>query len=124
MVAAFNVFGLVVVPLGLWRGWSFIYVFWWRALHLASLAVVAAQKLLGRSCFLTSWESSLRSGSTMAGKATWVQNLGDRLLFWDLPIWFFGVLYALAFAYALFLWRLVPPRHAAAPSQSDAATDL
>ncbi|MDQ2818187.1 MAG: DUF2784 domain-containing protein, partial [Candidatus Eremiobacteraeota bacterium] len=96
MVAAFNVFGLVVVPLGLWRGWSFIYVFWWRALHLASLAVVAAQKLLGRSCFLTSWESSLRSGSTMAGKATWVQNLGDRLLFWDLPIWFFGVLYALA----------------------------
>ena len=40
-VIAFNLFGLVAIPLGAWRGWAFVRVRWWRALHLASLAVVA-----------------------------------------------------------------------------------
>ncbi len=40
-VIAFNLFGLVAIPLGAWRGWAFVRVRWWRALHLASRAVVA-----------------------------------------------------------------------------------
>ncbi|MBC5824726.1 MAG: DUF2784 domain-containing protein [Candidatus Eremiobacteraeota bacterium] len=107
-VAAFNVFGLLAVPLGLWRGWRFVSIFWWRALHLASLALVALQKLLGRSCFLTLWESKLRAG-TVVGQTTWFQNMADRVLFWNLPLWFFGLLYALVLAYALFLWHWAPP---------------
>jgi hypothetical protein len=37
-VVLFNVFGLVVVPIGAWRGWEFVRIFWWQALHLAMLA--------------------------------------------------------------------------------------
>ncbi|HUZ32935.1 MAG TPA: DUF2784 family protein, partial [Xanthobacteraceae bacterium] len=61
-VIAFNVFGLVVIPLGGWLGWRFVRILWWRALHLALLAVVALQALFGRACFLTLWQAALQQG--------------------------------------------------------------
>ena len=47
VVIAFNVFGLVAIPLGAWSSWKFVRVFWWRALHLALLGIVALQAVLG-----------------------------------------------------------------------------
>lgn len=106
-VILFNLFGLIVIPLGGWRGWSFVRVFWWRALHLAILAVVALQALLGRACFLTIWQSALEgeAGSPPPLIASWV----SRLIFWPLPLWFFAALYGAVWIYALLLWRFVPP---------------
>src|ERR1700737_4961947 len=49
VVIAFNVFGLVAIPLGAWSGWKFVRVFWWRALHLGLLGIVALQAVLGRN---------------------------------------------------------------------------
>jgi len=57
VVIAFNVFGLVAIPLGAWGGWKFVRVFWWRTLHLGLLGIVALQAVVGRACFLTIWES-------------------------------------------------------------------
>lgn len=110
-VILFNVAGLVVIPVGAWRGWRFVRIFWWRALHLAILALVAVQALLARACFLTLWQSALqqRAGEAASGAplvARWVHDL----IFWPLPLWFFAVLYVVVCLYALLLWRLVPPR--------------
>lgn len=106
-VIAFNVGGLVVIPLGAWRGWRWVGEFWWRLAHLASLAVVAVQALAGRACFLTLWQSELESGRAAPPLiAHWV----DRLIFWPLPAWFFAALYVLVWLYVLWLWRRVPPR--------------
>ncbi|MGH6975969.1 MAG: DUF2784 domain-containing protein [Stellaceae bacterium] len=109
-VIAFNVFGLVVIPLGAWRGWRFVRVAWWRALHLALLAVVALQALFGRACFLTLWQAALEQDAGRAASrepliARWV----DSVIFWNLPIWFFAALYVVVWLYALALWRWVPP---------------
>ncbi len=52
-IVLFNVFWLVAIPLGVWQGWTFIRNFWWRIAHLVSLAIVAAQVIAGRLCFLT-----------------------------------------------------------------------
>src|SRR5690242_15145164 len=60
LVVLFNVFGMIAIPLGAWRGWAFVRVFWWRALHLAILALVAVQAVLGQACFLTLWQSDLQ----------------------------------------------------------------
>jgi hypothetical protein len=106
-VILFNLFGMVAVPLGHWRGWRFVRIRWWRALHLAALAAVAAQALLGRACFLTLWQQALRGMS--AGGTPLIMTWVNRLLFWPLPIWFFAALYVLVFLYVLLLWRLVPP---------------
>lgn len=77
-----NVFGLVVVPLGAWRGWAFVRVFWWRALHLALLALVAVQATLGKACFLTLWEVALEREAG-GGEAVMplIQGWIERLLF-------------------------------------------
>ena len=112
-VVLFNLFGMVAVPLGYWRGWRFVRVRWWRALHVAALAAVAGQALLGRACFLTLWQDALLG--TPGRPTPLVMGWVDRLLFWPLPMWFFAALYAAVFLYVLLLWRLVPPGVTPAP---------
>jgi hypothetical protein len=48
VVIAFYELGLVAIPLGAWSGWKFVRVFWWRALHLGLLGVVALQAVLAQ----------------------------------------------------------------------------
>jgi hypothetical protein len=110
-VVLFNVGGLIAIPFGARRGWRFVYVFWWRALHLGLLFLVAAQALLGRACFLTLWQSALETASGAPADTTpLVQRWAEAVLFWDLPLWVFTALYILVLAYAVFLWWRVPPQ--------------
>ncbi|KQW73249.1 hypothetical protein ASE17_09935 [Phenylobacterium sp. Root77] len=104
-VIAFNLFGLVAIPLGAWRGWAFVRVRWWRLLHVVSLAVVAAQALAGRACFLTLWQGEL-SGT---GEEPLIMRFVNGVIYWPLPMWAFTAAYAAVFVYALALWKLVPP---------------
>ena len=105
-VIAFNLFGLVAIPLGAWRGWSFVRVRWWRALHLASLAVVALQALAGRACFLTIWQDDMSGSAT---EQPLIMRVVNGLIYWPLPMWVFTAAYAAVFVYVLALWRFVPP---------------
>ena len=111
-VILFNLFGMVVIPLGAWRGWDFVRIFWWRALHVAILALVAVQAVLQQVCFLTAWQSDLlRCAGEAASDQPLIARVVNRLIFWPLPLWFFAALYIAICAYVLLLWRLVPPRH-------------
>jgi len=104
-IVAFNIFGLIVIPLGAWRGWAFVHYPVWRLLHLGSLAVVAVQAAFGQACFLTIWHADLsgqQSDTPMI--MAWINNL----ILWPLPMWMFAIGYLLIFLYALALVRLVP----------------
>ena len=105
-VIAFNVFGLVAVPLGAWCGWRFVRVRWWRWLHVFSMGVVGLQALAGRACFLTLLEDALAGRAT---RAPLIMRLINGLIYWSLPPWVFEVAYVALFFYALALLRLVPP---------------
>ncbi|MGH7097656.1 MAG: DUF2784 domain-containing protein [Stellaceae bacterium] len=107
-IILFNLFGLVAVPLGAARGWRFVHVPWWRVLHLAMLAAVAGQAVVGRACILTVWQYDLAGGAAtpMPLIAGWI----DRTIYWPLPLWVFAVLYVLIFGYAVALLWLVPLR--------------
>lgn len=120
-IIAFNVFGLIVIPLGAWAGWRFIRVLWWRALHLLALLVVALQAVLGRACFLTLWESDLaaRAGETNS-TVPLIQGWITKLVFWPFPIWVFAALYIAIALYTIALWLLAPPRWPWASPLSDA----
>ncbi|MDE2149732.1 MAG: DUF2784 family protein [Gammaproteobacteria bacterium] len=107
LVIAFNVAGLILIPVGGWRGWRWVRGFWWRLVHLLSLAAVAAQALAGRACFLTIWQARLAGH---AGAAPLIAGWIDRLIYWPLPLWVFALAYTLILIYALALWRVVPPR--------------
>jgi hypothetical protein len=106
LVIAFNVVGLAVIPLGAARGWGWVRIGWWRALHLASWAIVAVQAALGRACFLTVWQDRL-TGS--AGEPPLIMRWINSVIFWPLPIWVFGAAYLALFVAVIALWRLVPP---------------
>ena len=105
VVIAFSVFGLVAIPLGAWGGWRGVRVFWWRALHIGILGIVALQAVLGRACFLTIWEGDLlRLAGQMASNEPLIQQWVNRAIYWPLPLWVFAVLYVTVCVYALLLW--------------------
>jgi hypothetical protein len=38
------------------------------------------------------------------------QSIGEHVLYWNLPLWFFAALYSALFAFVAFLWFAVPPK--------------
>ena len=106
-VIAFNILGLIAIPLGAAFHWAWVRVRWWRGLHLASWAVVALQAALGRACFLTGWQDQLTGA---ASAPPLIERWVEGLIYWPLPIWVFGAIYLVLFAAVIAFWRLVPPR--------------
>jgi hypothetical protein len=107
LVIAFNVLGLAAIPVGARLGWAWVRLRGWRALHLASWGLVAAQALLGRACILTIWQDRLAGGGPEPPLvARWVNGL----IYWPLPIWVFGALYIALFAAVVGFWMWPPTR--------------
>lgn len=111
LIAAFITGGLLLIWLGAAAGWHWVRDPWFRLLHLAAIAIVALEALLGAACPLTLWEDLLRGGPqprSFVGR--WVQ----ALLYYDAPERLFTALYVFwALATLVTLW-LVPPRKRAA----------
>jgi Protein of Unknown function (DUF2784) len=105
-VIAFNVAGLIVIPLGAWLGWRIVRVGWLRLLHLALLAVVVAQALAGRACILTIWQNELTGNRQMPEPM--VMRWVDRVIYWNLPIWVFALIYSFVFLYVVALSVFIP----------------
>jgi len=105
-VIAFNVLGLVAIPIGAALDWGWVRVRWWRVLHIASWSVVALQAALGRACFLTVWQDQLTGGGA---QPPLIERWVERAIYWPLPIWVFAAIYLVLFAAVVALWRLVPP---------------
>jgi hypothetical protein len=105
-VIAFNVAGLIVIPVGAWRGWRIVRIAWLRLLHLALLGVVAAQALAGRACILTIWQNDLTHGPQPAEPL--IMRWVDGLIYWNLPMGFFDALYVAVFLYVVVLVLLAP----------------
>lgn len=109
---AFVIVGLALIWIGWWRRWAFVRNFWFRAAHLAAIAVVAAESLASFVCPLTTWEDRLRllAGGEQRYEGSFVQHWLHNLMFFDLSERVFTILYIVFFLLvALSLW-LVPPQ--------------
>jgi Protein of Unknown function (DUF2784) len=110
-IVVFIVGGLVLVWIGALLDWSWVRHRGFRYLHLAAIALVALEALLGIACPLTVWEDLLRGGVRPESFiARWVH----RLLFYRAPEWVFTATYLLWTLATLATLRLVPPRRKAA----------
>jgi hypothetical protein len=107
-IIAFNVLGLIAIPLGAHFAWSFVRERLWRMLHVLSWAVVTLQALAGRACFLTDWQHELAGGE--GNPDPLIARLVNAAIYWRLPLWLFAVLYAAIFAIVLALFWIVPTR--------------
>ena len=109
-IAGFIVLGLILVWAGALAGWAWIRNPWFRYTHLAAVAFVAAEALLGVACPLTLWEDLLRGG---ARPDSFIGRWVYRLLYYQAPEWLFTALYAAWAAATLFTLQFVPPRRTA-----------
>ena len=109
----FVIGGLAAILVGNFRGWRFVNAWWFRAAHLAAIAVVAAQAWLGITCPLTTLESALRvKAGGAAYETSFIEHWLARFLYYDAPAWVFTAAYTLfGLAVAAAWWRF-PPRSA------------
>jgi Protein of Unknown function (DUF2784) len=110
LIVAFIIGGLALVWLGAALGWRWVRNPGFRYGHLAAIAVVAAEALLGIACPLTVWEDMLRGGvqaDSFVGR--WVRSL----LYYQAPEWLFTTAYVGWAAATLITLRLVRPRRTA-----------
>ncbi len=108
--AAFVLFvvgGLAAIWVGAALRMPFARNPWFRGAHLAAIAFVVAESVLGIACPLTIWEDSLRGAS---GGDGFIQRWVHAWLFWNWPAWVFGAIYAAFGALVALTWRWLPPR--------------
>ena len=111
--AAFVLFvvgGLAATWIGIAMGRPFARDPWFRGLHIAAIAFVVIESLLGYACPLTAWEDSLRGRSAGRG---FIARFVHAWLFWDWPAWVFEAIYIAFASLVLLTWWRWPPRRAA-----------
>lgn len=108
--AAFVLFVVGALP-AIWAGVALARPWaldpWFRGLHLAAIAFVVLESLLGYICPLTLWEDALRGVPTEEG---FIRRWIHAWLFWSAPPWVFTAAYA---GFALLVaatWWKWPPR--------------
>ena len=113
LFVAFVVGGLALVWIGAAAGWQWVRNLWFRAAHLAAIAFVAGEALLGIWCPLTIWEDALRG---VRAEKSFVARWIHRVMFYDFPGWTFTVAYVLFALVVVATWFLVrPARRPGAP---------
>jgi hypothetical protein len=108
VIVVFNASLLFLIPLGSSR-WKWVRDRRIRQLHLFMMLFIAIQTIVGQHCPLTLIEADLRGNQ--AGPL-FLSRIVHAVLYWDLPLTFFGSLYLLCAAWVIALWRWVPPNAA------------
>ena len=108
--AAFVLFvagGLVATWIGLALDRPFARDWRFRAAHLAAIAFVVLETLLGYACPLTVWEDALRGHRAQGG---FIERFVHAWMFWDAPRWVFEASYVAFGAMVALTWWRWPPR--------------
>jgi hypothetical protein len=108
MIAAFITLGFIVIPLGGWRNWRIARTRRLRQAHLVAIVFVAAETLLGIACPLTVWEDMAR-GTDASARGGFIAGAVRPMLYYDVPLWWFGVIYVVAAVLAIAAWFALPP---------------
>ena len=105
-IAAFLALGMLLIPLGAYWHWTWVRSRRLRQIHMGLMILIAIEALFHITCPLTTLEAYLRKST--APESFWADQLG-KILYWDLPLEFFTILYGCCVVWTLFLWKSVPP---------------
>ena len=107
---AYVVLGLGAILLGIVFDWNWVRNLWFRVTHLAAIALVAAESIVGLTCPLTTLENRLRIAAGARGyRAGCIADWVAPLIFFAFPRWVFTLGYiAFATIVAAAFW-LAPP---------------
>jgi len=119
-VVVFVVGGLVFIIVGNLCAWRGANALWFRAAHLAAIAVVVAEAWFGAICPLTTLEMWLRAkvrATTYAGG--FIEHWLQRVLYYEAPAWVFVLGYSLFGLVVVATWWYFPPRLGRHAPESD-----
>jgi hypothetical protein len=105
-LAAFLAAGMLLIPLGAYWQWSWVRARRLRQIHAGLMVLIAIEAIFHITCPLTILEALLRR--THAPESFWADQL-SKILYWDLPLEFFTILYGCCVVWVLYLWKSVPP---------------
>ncbi len=107
----FVVMGYFLIITGIRLKWRWVNYFWFRVIHLSAIIIVVLMPLTGRYCPLTLWENRLRAA---AGATTYsggfIQHWLHQLIYFDLPLWVFSIIYIIFALLVGWTWITHPPR--------------
>lgn len=106
----FVVLGLVVIWAGFFLKWKFVRNKIFRMLHLASMAFVAGEAVLGVTCPLTVIENHFRSIGIehYSQRSSLIQDIVHRILFYEFDQWVFTAGYLIFLVMVLLTLWMVP----------------
>lgn len=107
-ITVFLVLGMLLIPLGAYWHWSWVRARRMRQIHAGLMALIAIEAVFNITCPLTVLEALLRHAA--APESFWADQL-SKILYWNLPLEFFTILYVCCVIWVLYLWRSVPPRN-------------
>ena len=106
----FVILGFILILMGIALRWKWIRNLWFRIAHLAAIAGVALEAILGVNCPLTVLEFSLRYGVSLSDKrVSFVGELIDSILYHDAPAWLFTIIYVGFALLVAITFVLAPP---------------
>ena len=98
--------GLFILPIGYLKNYVWTRNTKMRVTHLFLMGFVTLEAILGITCPLTIIENILRqNGYQQSFVSYWLSHF----IYWDLPTYFFIILYSACFIWALIFWKLHPP---------------
>jgi len=107
----FVVLGFAAILLGVVLRWKWVRNLWFRAIHLAAIAVVAIKATVGMVCPLTTLENWLRQkGGQARYPGDFLGYWAHQLIFFEGPLWMFTVSYVAFALLVVALLVLAPPK--------------
>ena len=107
---AFVVDGLIAILIGGAMGWRWTRSLAFRVAHLAAIALVCIESIVGVMCPLTSLEDWMRErGGAATYPGDFVGYWAHRLIFYNLPPWIFTTAYIAFAALVVITFFLLPP---------------
>ena len=107
-IVFFLVFGFLALPIGFFNNYSWTRNTKLRVTHILLMGFITLEAILGVTCPLTIIESTLRQIEyDQSFVAYWI----EKIIYWDLPPYFFVILYSFCFVLSLVFWRVHPPDH-------------
>ena len=107
-IVFFVVFGLLALPIGYLNNYNWTRNTKLRVAHILLIGFITLESILGMTCPLTIIENNLRQ---IEHQQSFVAYWISRVVYWDLPPYFFLILYSSCFGLSLVFWRVHPPTH-------------
>jgi hypothetical protein len=108
---AFVVFGLAAILIGAAMRWRWTRSPAFRITHLAAIALVCLESIIGVMCPLTSLEDSIRARSGAAQyQGDFVAYWAHRMIFYNFPPWIFTTAYISFAILVAITFIAIPPR--------------